>query len=275
VLEPARAPGRVIGFIGAKGGAGSSTVCHNVAWALAEALASDTVIADLDLAFGTLGLDFNQDPPQGIAEALAAADRLDAAMAERLLSKCSDRLSLLTAPGLMAQDVDIAPDAAMRLIEVLSNSASNVALDLPRRWSPWLQRLIAQADEVVVTAEPDLANLRNAKNLIDAIGEARSKDRPPFLVLNRANIARRPEIAPGDFARAVDVQPAAVIDFDPALFGSAANNGLMIGETSRRAKPAEQFRQLGTILTRKAAQPAPAEGVLAPFMNRLMRKRSR
>jgi pilus assembly protein CpaE len=60
----AKAVGRVIAVVGAKGGVGASTVAHNVAWAIARDLALDSVVADLDLAFGTAGLDFNQDPPQ-------------------------------------------------------------------------------------------------------------------------------------------------------------------------------------------------------------------
>ena len=57
--------GNVIAFIGAKGGVGSSTVCHNAAWAMSEILKTNVVVADLDLAFGTTGLDFNQDPCKG------------------------------------------------------------------------------------------------------------------------------------------------------------------------------------------------------------------
>ncbi|HVI11262.1 MAG TPA: CtpF protein, partial [Pseudolabrys sp.] len=54
--------GRVIAVVGAKGGAGASTVAHNVAWAIARDLKLDSVVIDLDLAFGTAGLDYNQDP---------------------------------------------------------------------------------------------------------------------------------------------------------------------------------------------------------------------
>jgi len=60
-----QSPGRVIAFLGAKGGCGSSTICHNTGWALAEMLSIPTIIADFDLAFGTLGLDYNQDLGQG------------------------------------------------------------------------------------------------------------------------------------------------------------------------------------------------------------------
>ena len=75
--------GHVFAFIGAKGGTGSSTICHNVAWTLSEVLQSNVTIADFDLAFGTTGLDFNQDPVQGIADALASPERLDDQLLDR------------------------------------------------------------------------------------------------------------------------------------------------------------------------------------------------
>src|ERR1700761_4898225 len=53
--------GRVIAVVGAKGGVGASTVAHNVAWAIARNLTLDSVVIDLDLAFGTASLDYNQD----------------------------------------------------------------------------------------------------------------------------------------------------------------------------------------------------------------------
>ncbi len=272
--EPSPPPGRVIAFIGAKGGAGSSTVSHNVGWTLAEHLGNASVIADLDLAFGTAGLNFNQDPPQGTAQALAAAERLDEVSAEKLVSKCSDRLSLLGATADLALPADIAADGAMRLVEVLSRSAANVVLDLPRHWCFWLRQLLVHADEVIITAEPELADLRNAKNLIDALAEHRSRDRPALLVLNKLGVPRRPEIAPRDFAAAVGISPAAMIEFDPSLFGVAANNGLMVGEVSRKSKPAEQFRALAGMLVRKSVTPPEAQGLFAPILSRLSRKRS-
>ena len=76
--------GHIIAFVGAKGGSGSSVICHNVSWAISENLRSDVVIADFDLPFGTAGLDFDQDPIQGIADALSAPDRLDEVLLDRL-----------------------------------------------------------------------------------------------------------------------------------------------------------------------------------------------
>src|SRR6202451_3872494 len=102
----AKAVGRIIAIVGAKGGVGASTIAHNVAWAIARDLAMDSVVADLDLAFGTAGLDYNQDPPQGIAEAVFAPERVDAVLVDRLLSKCADNLSLLAAPATLDRLLD-------------------------------------------------------------------------------------------------------------------------------------------------------------------------
>jgi len=70
----AKPVGRVVAIIGAKGGVGASTIAHNLPWAVARDLKLDTVVTDLDLAFGTAGLDYNQDPPQGIADAVFSPD---------------------------------------------------------------------------------------------------------------------------------------------------------------------------------------------------------
>ena len=65
----AKPVGKILAVVGAKGGVGASAVAHNIAWAVARDMHLDSVIADLDLPFGTAGLDYNQDPPQGIADA--------------------------------------------------------------------------------------------------------------------------------------------------------------------------------------------------------------
>src|SRR5271168_1376575 len=73
----AKPVGRVIAVVGAKGGVGASTIAHNIAFSIARDQMLDSVVTDMDLAFGTAGLDFNQDPPQGIAEAVFSPDRID------------------------------------------------------------------------------------------------------------------------------------------------------------------------------------------------------
>jgi pilus assembly protein CpaE len=260
--------GRLVAFFGAKGGCGSSTICHNTAWVLAELMQADTVIADFDLAFGTLGLNFNQDGARGLSEALGAGERLDAGMIAKLVSKCSDRLGLLTASCALDQESRVAPQTASHLIAQFRQSASFTLLDLPREWSGWPRDALTQADHVIITAEPDLANLRNAKNLIETL---KASEKSPLLVLNKTGMPRRPEIAVRDFANAVDLEPAATFAFDAQLFGAAANNGLMIGEVSANARQLDLFRRLAELI---GAPPEPERqrGLIRPLLMRLGRK---
>lgn len=241
--------GRVIAVTGAKGGAGASCIAHNLAWSIARELDAATVIADFDLPFGTAGLDFNQDPPQGIAEAVFAPERLDANLLDRLLSKCSDKLSILAAPATVERSYDLPETAFDGLIELLRASTPFIVLDLPHVWTAWSRRMLMTADEAVLVATPELASLRNAKSLLDVLRAARRNDPAPRLVLNGVGLPKRPEIAAADFAKAVEAEPSAVLAFDARLFGAAANNGQMIAELEEGARTDAIFSDLALLVT--------------------------
>lgn len=236
--------GRTLAFIGAKGGVGASTVAHNVAWALAGELASKVILADMDLAFGTAGLDFNIDAEQGIADAIGDKGRLDELLLDRLLVACGDHLSLLAAPAVLGKPYDFDENAFDQMLDVARAHAPNVILDVPHMWTAWTRRTLVSADEVIIVAEPDLANLRNAKSLIELLIQARPNDAPPKLVLNRVGMAKRPEIKPAEFATALQLVPTAKLAFDPATFGTAANKGQMIAGVSARSPACAAFADI-------------------------------
>jgi pilus assembly protein CpaE len=268
----AKPVGRVIAVIGAKGGVGASTVAHNIAWAIARDLKLDTVVADLDLGFGTAGLDYNQDPPQGIADAVFSPDRIDTAFVDRLLSKCTDHLSLLAAPATLDRVYDFATEAFDSIYDSLRATVPCIVLDIPHQWTGWTRRTLISADEILVVAGPDLANLRNAKNLLDLLKAARPNDHRPSYCLNQVGVPKRPEIKPADFAKALDDAPLAVIPFEPQIFGTAANNGQMIAELSSSHRTAEMFRQLGQTLTGRTETKKAKSSLLSPLIGKLMKR---
>jgi pilus assembly protein CpaE len=251
--DPTAAPlGRTFACIGAKGGVGSSTVAHNLAWAVA-ALKTDVILADLDAAFGTAALDFNVEPAGGLAEATKDAERLDQILLERLLIRSGEHLNLLTAPGRLDCGAELGPAAVEQLLQVAQTAAPFLVLDLPHVWTPWMQSILAAADEVIITAMPDLANLRNAKNLVAFLQEARPDQPPPKLLLNQVGTPKRPEIKASDFAEALQIEPVASLSFEPHLYGTAANKGQMIAQTSPTSSPARAFEALARELTGRSA----------------------
>jgi pilus assembly protein CpaE len=243
--------GRSIAFVGARGGAGASVVAHNTAYAMSERIGANTVIVDYDLPFGTAGLDFNQDPLNGVADALSQPDRLDPVLLDRMMVRCTDKLSLFAAPATLDTDWDVSPEAFEEVTTRIRSTAPFVVLDLPHLWSGWMRRTLIAADEVVIVATPDLASLRNAKNMIDLIRQGRPNDAPPRLVLNQVGVPGRPEIPAKDFGAALGVHPSLTIPFDAKLFGAAANNGQMILDMGGKSKTGEAFQTLAQIVSRR------------------------
>jgi pilus assembly protein CpaE len=259
----AKPVGRIIAVVGAKGGVGASTIAHNIAFSISHDITLDTVVGDLDLAFGTAGLDFNQDPPQGIAEAVFSPDRVDTAFVDRLLAKCTDHLSLLAAPATLDRVYDFGADAFDSIFDSLRATVPCVVLDVPHQWTGWSKQALIGADDILIVAAPDLANLRNAKNLYDFLKGARPNDHLPRYCLNQVGVPKRPEIKAADFAKALEDEPVAVIPFEPQIFGAAANNGQMI---------AEIFRQLAHQLTGRSDTKKQRSSLLSPLLDRLRRQ---
>ncbi len=268
-VDPEAAPiGKVIVFAGTKGGSGSSTIAHNVGWLIAEEIQDDVTIVDFDIAFGTAGLDFNQEPAQGVADALVAPERLDDVLLERLLVKCTDHLNVLTAPAMLDKDTELDPSAFEAVLDVVRQSCPVVIVDLPHVWSAWAKQVLVAADEVVLVTTPDLAGLRNTKNLADLLVLARPNDTPPSIVLNQCGLPKRPEIPAKDFAEAIGRSVSAAVPFDATLFGTASNNGQMVCELKADAKPTEEMRDLAQSLTGRKVQPKQKTGVLAKLMGK-------
>jgi pilus assembly protein CpaE len=273
--QPGAKPlGRVISVVGAKGGVGSSTVAHNLSWALATGLEMATIVADFDLGFGTAGLDYNQDPPQGVAEAVFAPERVDATLIDRLLSKCGDNLHLLAAPATLDRLYDFSESSFDSVVDTMRAAAPWIVLDIPHIWNGWTRRMLIASDEVVVVAGPDLANLRNAKNIIDNIRSARPHDHPARLIINGVGMAKRPEISVADFAKTVEAEPFAVIPHDAKLFGAASNNGQMVAEIDPKGKIAEIFTDLANEVAGRGETRKARRGLFDPLFAKIVRKKA-
>lgn len=271
-VDPDAAPiGRSIAFVGAKGGSGSSTIAHNVGWAISSLFRSEVVVADMDLAFGTANINFDQDPAQGIAEAVFSPERVDEVYLDRLLAQCAENLSLLAAPSTLDRVYDFDADAFAQIVDTAQRTAPVVILDVPHIWSGWSKSTLMHADEVVITATPELANLRNTKNLMDTLKRLRPNDPPPKLILNQTGVPKRPEISVQDFAEPLEIEPMAVIPFDPQLFGNAANNGRMLGEMDSKNPVVATINEIAHVLTGRSEIKTRKKAGLGSILEKLKR----
>jgi pilus assembly protein CpaE len=248
--------GRVLAFVGASGGVGSSTIAQNVASTIARSYASSVIFADLDLPFGTAGLGFDLNASEHISDALNDGSRLDDILLERLLTKHHEHLQVLTAPANLDQSHDLTEDAFERVLDIAQANASFVVVDVPHVWTPWVRKVLLAADEVVISASPTLASFRNVKNLVDVLKKARLNDEPPRLVLNQIGIPKRTEIKPDHFADSLKIKPIACIPFDVSV-ATAANNGQMMADAAPKSAVSQSVMHIADVITgRKAANRA-------------------
>ncbi|MEY4696174.1 MAG: hypothetical protein RIT14_602, partial [Pseudomonadota bacterium] len=215
--------GHVHAFIGATGGAGSSTLALNTAWLIGQAWQTATSLLDLDLDFGTAGVALAFDGAKGVAEAIHAGARLDGQLLDGLMQGYDAHLRVLPAAEAGALESEPPPEVLDHLIDLARIGAAQVVLDLPDLRFALARRAVLNADHVVVTATPDLASLKHTRKVLDLLADLRGGASAPLVVLNKTGIARRPEIAAKDFAATLGITLAATVPFDPRGFGTSGN----------------------------------------------------
>ena len=178
-----------------------------------------------------------------------ATDRVDDVFLDRVTTKHTQRLQMLTAPATLEREFELDFAAYDTVIERVRRTSPFVVLDLPHVWTSWVKQILLGADDVIIVAGPDLASLRNTKNILDLLKALRPYDAQPAVALSMVGVPKRPEIPFKDFAEALGSQPVAQFAFDPQLFGMAANNGQMIGEVAAQSKIALAVDELAASLT--------------------------
>ena len=255
--------GRSIAFMGSRGGSGSSSIAHNVAWHLGQEFSEEVSVIDLDVTFGTAALSFNVETRQTLEQALADTSRLDDQLLDRFLIEYDENVRLLASPSNLNAEERIVTDSLDRLLDLVRRRSSFVVLDVPHRWAPWVQQVLLDADETVVVGVLDLSGLRDTKNLIDRLHEQRGVTSPLHMVLNHHGAFKKTELTPKDFETATDVAADIVIPHAPQLFGTAANNGQMVGQVNAKHKSVEALRELALLVSGRQPQQKAKKSLLS------------
>src|SRR5450631_358413 len=169
--ENKKAGGRLLAFMGAKGGTGVTTLACNFAVALAQEPSETTLLIDLDLPLGDAALNLGIVPEYSTIHALQALDRLDASFLSRLLVKHSSGLSVLSAPGKYMQ-YEPSNAAIDKLLAVAREQFDNVVVDVGARIDLTKSGLFKDAFTIYLVTQTGIPELRNANRLISQFFDA-------------------------------------------------------------------------------------------------------
>ncbi len=165
VVDAAKAAGRLLTVMGAKGGAGATMLACNLAVALAQEKNQKTLLIDLDLPLGDAALNLGIVAEFSTIDALDAADRLDARFLSQLLVKHSTGLSLLAAPGKFVP-YQASSRSIERLIQVARQGFDNVVLDMGSKLDLMGTAAYQEASTVYLVTQASIPELRNSNRLI-------------------------------------------------------------------------------------------------------------
>jgi pilus assembly protein CpaE len=177
--------GRVLAVIGARAGAGVSTIATNLAWYLGEQVRRHTVLVDADLRTGTAAMMLGARATPALRNAMETPERLDALYVERAVQAVGPRLDVLASEDPLDLRPTYAAGAAGQLIDLLKRDYNFIIIDLPIGQSQIAREFRASAHQSVLVLDPTLPAVRDTLRLLALAAPPRHVGRP-LLVLNRA-----------------------------------------------------------------------------------------
>jgi len=174
--------GKLLVFLGAKGGAGVTTLACNFAVALAQNSRQSTLLIDLDLPLGDAALNLGIIAEYSTINALMDYTRLDPALLEKLIVKHSSGVWVLAAPGRFPS-FHGSNEAIDKLINVARQGFDNVVVDVGSKFDSTGTLLYREATTVYLVTQAGIPEFATRT------GSSRSIFRPATRSLRSSSTA--------------------------------------------------------------------------------------
>jgi len=247
----------VVTVIGVRGGVGATTLAANLGWYRSHEHKLPTVLLDPDPHFGALALHFDTRPSPHFKEIMEGPQRLDQQFLERITSKVSDDLFVISAEEAMEQAVRYHPEAMDMLLKEMTRRWASVVMDMPRRMDAQSKAMLARSTRIVVVSDVSVAGLRDTMRLVDLL-EHRFGDIPRHFVLNHVHDASG-GMTKAQFEKHLETEVTVEIPYDKPMLTST-NAGKPILQSQPSSKSAQAIRELAIVLTGEE-QAAKAHGL--------------
>jgi pilus assembly protein CpaE len=174
--------GELFVFLGAKGGAGVTTLASNFAVALADESQKNTLLIDLNLPLGDAAINLGIKAPYSSVDALQNAARLDTSFLSNVLVRYNSFLSVLAAPAELTP-FEVSKDAFDRLLAVVKREFQYIVVDAGLRLDLQQTALFDKSATVYLVTQIGIPELRNANRLVTRFSQEESPSLE--IVLNR------------------------------------------------------------------------------------------
>ena len=234
--------GRLVLFVGARGGIGTSTLAMNCAWLLAHEHNARVALVDLDVHFGTMALNLDLEPGHGLSEALANADRIDGLFLTSAMVAESPNLMLLASEEPLDRAVSVNAEATALLFDQLRRNFAYVVADMPRADLATNHDLLAKATDVMIVCDLSLASVRDTLRVMSLVRDSAPSAKVSVLANRAAN--GKGQISKADFERGIEAQINHLIPEESKLAAQSANTGKPLAVVAKKSAVAQALRKV-------------------------------
>jgi pilus assembly protein CpaE len=183
-----RTDGKLLVFLGAKGGSGVTTIASNFAVSLARESGKSTLLIDLNLPLGDAAINLGINAQYSVLDALQNSAKLDPSFLSTLLVKYGNGLSVLAAPGNITT-IQVSNDAINKLLEVAREKFEYIVVDAGSRLDLQNSDLLDKSATVYLVTQGGISELRNSNRIVSQFF---TKGGPALeVVVNRHDTASR------------------------------------------------------------------------------------
>jgi pilus assembly protein CpaE len=237
--------GRVITVFSPKGGVGKSTLATGLAGSYCGPLKRSTLLIDLDLQFGDVGIMMGIDPTQTIVDLVTTTGELDPDKLVGYVVEHASGMHVLAAP-LRPEDAElVTEDRIGQLIDVAKAAYDIVVLDTPPHFDATTLAALDRSDRLVLLTTMDIPTVKNAKLALQTLNLLQYPRERIALVVNRP--LPRADLREGDITRTLDMAITAIIPGDKEI-GAAVNRGVPVTVASPRSPASKAIRELAELL---------------------------
>jgi pilus assembly protein CpaE len=241
--------------IGARGGAGASTIATSVAWLMGQSHGRSAALLDLDVHFGTGALALDLEPGRGLTDAIENPSRIDGLFIERAMVKANDKLAVLSAEAPINQPLLTDGSAFYQLQEELRAAFEATIVDLPRGMLVAHPHLMQDISVTVVVCELTLASARDVIRILAWL-KSNAPQTQVLLVANRVAPAGG-EVSRKEFETSVERKVDLIVPYDLKVAVQAAKLGKTVAESGKGSKMAAAIVELANRLVNSADDAVP------------------
>jgi pilus assembly protein CpaE len=227
--------------LGPKGGVGKTTVATNLATTLAAG-GRRTLLIDLDLQFGDVGLVLGVHPDRTIHDLVTAQGRLDGDRLRGFVGRSADGVDVLLAPARPDQADAVTPERLTELLDVAQSEYDVVVVDTPPAFTSTAITAIDQAQHAVMVGTMDLPGLKNMKVGLETLSLMGFDRDRVVTVLNRSD--SKVGLIAHDVKQILNTTPDVNVPSDRSVPRSL-NAARPIVAESPKTGPAKALRALG------------------------------